>query len=179
MKKSIIFASLVCAVMLSSCKLAIIPTAINTVNSVSLDEMNLDRKDYIVLNTITAEAAVTYRQFGRTIFVEEVGGECKMVFKRPLFSHEYAYKSFMGIARYGFLSNDYEGKMQGLTDRAKPEYIARNLAIYRLINACKMAGGDGVIEPIISTNVEQSGNRSIIFKTTVSAKVIKIKPDGK
>ena len=34
----------------------------------------------------------------------------------------------------------------------------------------------GVIEPIVSTNVGQQG-RSITFKTTVSAKIIKINTD--
>ena len=59
-----------------------------------------------------------------------------------------------------------------------PEYVVRNLAIYRLINASKVRGADGIIEPVISTNVEQRGN-DIVFKTTATAKLIKLKTDGK
>lgn len=182
MKKLSIFAIIAfCAIVMTSCKMYIIPKAINTVNSVSLEELNLDRKDYIVLNTITSEATINFTQTGRKLIIEEANGEFRMVFRRPLFSKYYIYddKKFSGIARFGFLSNDYEGKVRDIREGAQPEYIARELAIYRLINACKMAGGDGVIEPIISTNVEQSGLRGLVFKTTVSAKVIKLKPDTK
>ena len=56
--------------------------------------------------------------------------------------------------------------------------MVRNLAIYRIINAAKVRGADGIIEPVISTNVEQRG-RDIVLKTTVSAKLIKLKTDAK
>ena len=72
MKKSIIALGVFCALALSSCKLTVIPKAINTVNSVSLSELNLERKDYIVLKTISADAFVTYKQNGsRKITVQE------------------------------------------------------------------------------------------------------------
>ena len=172
----------VTALAMSSCKLQIVPKAINTVNSVGLEEMNLERKDYSILKTLTAEATITYHQTGSKITIKEANGECSMVFKRVPFSKTYVYKKFEGIARYGYLNNDYDkGALAGwsVPDEIRPEYIARNLAIYRLINACKMAGGDGVIEPIISTNVERTGLRTVTFKSTVSAKVIKLKTDGK
>ena len=89
-------------------------------------------------------------------------------------TERWVYSSCEGVARYGFLTNDY--KNADNTSYMNPEQIARNLAIYRLINACKVAGGDGVIEPIVSTNVGQEG-KEIIFKTTVAAKVIKINTD--
>ena len=78
----------------------------------------------------------------------------------------------------GYLSNDYYEELFNIPPY--PHWIVRRLAIYRLINAAKIAGGDGVIEPLISTNVEQGkSNRDIVYKTTVSAKLIKIKPDSK
>ena len=142
----------------------------------------MERKDYTILKTITTEAVVTYHQSNYKIKVTEANGECEIVFARVPFSNAYAYKSFKGVARYGFLTNDYYEEVQGVPQKHfqdTPEYVARNLAIYRLINACKVAGGDGVIEPIISTNVEQTGYRTVTFKTTVSAKIIKLNTDGK
>ena len=178
MKKIFITTCILCAILLSSCKLAIIPTAINTVNSVTLEELNLERKDYKILNTISADASITYRQIGANkIIIEDPNGEFKLKFKRTyslLKGYSWQFNKFEGIARYGFLTNDY--KNQNLSFLIEPESIARNLAIYRLINACKVAGGDGVIEPIVSTNVGQEGNK-IIFKTTVSAKIIKLNTD--
>ncbi len=178
MKKSFIYLVILASVFFTSCApLAIVPTAINTVNSVRLSELNLEREDYKILNTITAEASVIYHQLGNTIIVEDENGDFSLKFKRRYSwrkGYVWEYQSFKGVARYGFLANDY-GKVNNYSD-INPEQIARNIAIYRLINACKVAGGDGVIEPIVSTNVGQVG-RNIVFKTTVSAKVIKISVD--
>ncbi|MBO8429009.1 MAG: hypothetical protein IAC68_03630, partial [Bacteroidetes bacterium] len=44
---------------------------------------------------------------------------------------------------------------------------------YRLINVAKTNGADGIIEPIISTNIEQSG-KDILYKTNVEAKIIRL-----
>ena len=79
----------------------------------------------------------------------------------------------------GYLDNDYLKYDTYVADEIKPEFMARCIATYRLINACKIAGGDGLIEPIISTSIEQSGIRSVTYKTTVSAKIIKLKTDTK
>lgn len=184
MKKSIIVLGAFCAFALTSCKMAIVPQAINTVNSVSLDEMNLERKDYNVLKTISAEATVTYKQnSSRKVTIQEEGNEFKFIYKyhKGLFhpKGEWALDRFSGVARLGYLDNDYSKYESFVSDRIRPEFMARSIAIYRAINACKVAGGDGLIEPIISTNVEQSGPRSVTFKTTVSAKIIKLKVDGK
>lgn len=150
---------------------SIIPTAMSTVNSVTLEELNLKHgTDYTILNTVSVDGIVVVRSSRNDITVKEVNGE---------FTIEYSYDSdgdceitCDGIARFGFLNNDYENA----TLSRNPMHVARNLAIYRLINASKVAGADGIIEPVISTNVEQSG-RDIIFKTTASAKLIRIVAD--
>ena len=91
---------------------------------------------------------------------------------------EWSPDRIKGIVRLGYLSNDYDEELFNIPPY--PHWIVRRLAIYRLINAAKVAGGDGVIEPVISTNVEQGrSNRDIVYKKIVSAKLIKIKPDGK
>jgi hypothetical protein len=182
MKKSFIVLSVFCALALSSCKISVIPKAINTVNAVSLDEMNLQRKDYSVLKTISADAVVTYKQNGsRKITVQEAGGDFKFVYKYHGFGKNgfWSLDVFSGVARLGYLDNDYIRYDTYVADEIKPEFMARAIATYRLINACKVAGGDGVIEPIVSTNVEQSGFRTVTYKTTVSAKIIKLHTDSK
>ena len=175
MKKSFIFVLITSAIFFTACSTpsAIVPTAINTVNSVRLSELNLERKDYKILNSITAEASVIYSQSLGTIVIKEADGDFSVIFKKEKVDGktQWIYVGCTGVARYGFLTNDYVNASG--TDNINPEQIARNIAIYRLINACKIAGGDGVIEPVVSTNVGQQG-RDIIFKTTVSAKVIKI-----
>ena len=185
MNKSYYFlVMLVCTIVLSSCKLMIIPKAINTVNAVSLEELNLKRDDYKIMNTITAEAIVTYKQnSSNKITVQEKNGEFRFIYKysKGVFGRNAGWKldSFSGVARLGYLDNDYEKYETYVADAIKPEFMARAIASYRLINACKVAGGDGVIEPIISTSVEQSGANSVTYKTTISAKIIKLKTDSK
>lgn len=154
------------------------PTAVNTINSVGLSELNLKHgTDYTILNTVTAEATVLYsiQRKGKQITITEENGEFKVLWKYDEENGEMYIADYEGIARYGFLSNDYGRVYSGVP---APEYIVRNLAIYRLINQAKVRGGDGVIEPVISTNVEDRG-KDIVFKTTVSAKLIKLTTDAK
>ena len=183
MKKSIIALSVFCAFALSSCKLIVIPKAINTVNAVSLNELNLERKDYSVLKTISAEATVTFKQNNsKKITVQEAGGDFKFVYKYHGSVTGKGYWSldkFSGVARLGYFDNDYAQYDTYVGDDIKPEFMARAIAAYRLINACKMAGGDGLIEPIISTNIDQTGSRTVTYKTTVCAKIFKLHTDSK
>lgn len=58
MKK--IFWGIVAIISMTSCATQIIPRAVNTVNAVSLSELNLERKDYQILNTVSAEATISF-----------------------------------------------------------------------------------------------------------------------
>lgn len=173
-----------CILTLTSCGLSkkmsqrIVPTAVNTINSVRLDELNLKHgTDYTIVNTVTADATILYteQRKGEQVTIKEENGECKLVYQWDNQDYKWKLVDFDGIARFGFLSND-EGRVS--LREINPENTARNLAIYRLINASKVRGADGVVEPVISTNVEQRG-KEIVFKTTVSAKLIKLKTDAK
>lgn len=167
-----------CFLMKKSTPKMIIPEAVNTINSVQLRELNLKHgSDYTILNTVTAEATVIFSTQRKSyqITIEEENKEFKVVWKYDSDNDKWYCADYEGIARFGYLSNDYSATH---TDWIAPEYTARNLAIYRLINASKVRGADGVIEPIISTNVEERG-KDIYFKTTVSAKLIKLKTDAK
>ena len=155
----------------------IVPTAVNTVNSVRLNELHLQHgTDYSIMNTVTAEATVFYttKKKGQVVILEEENGECWLEYKFDSQQEKWGLVDFEGIARYGFLSND-EGRVS--LREINPEDMARNIAIYRLINASKVRGADGVIEPVISTNVGEL-NGKIVFKTTVSAKLMKLNVDS-
>ena len=156
----------------------IIPTAVNTINSVSLHALNLTHgTDYTIVNTVTAEATVLYKEQkkGSVITIKEENNEFQITYEYDSEQEKWYRTDFEGIARFGFFSNDdYRQNYSMLS----PEYVVRNLAIYRIINQAKVRGADGIIEPVISTNVEQQG-KDIVFKTTATAKLIKLKSDAK
>lgn len=160
----------VASLFLTSCgseKKLVIPRAVNTINSAPLEALNLAREDYEILNTITADATVYYRQKSRTYTItnKEDGFS---------FTNIQGICKFSGILKLGFLSNDY---MIGDFSNLQPEEVSRGLAIYRAINLAQQYGADAVIEPTISTNVEQIG-KDIVFKSTITAKLIKLKTDN-
>lgn len=181
-KISYFFAVAIVAVAMSSCRSVVVPKAVNTVHPVGWEELNLTRKDYIILNTVSADASVTWSETSKKLKISDESGEFVATFKKYKIktpfgkSVDFSLKDVKGIVRIGLLKNDYD--MEDLGLQADPFWFSRNMAMYRLINAAKIAGADGIIEPIVSTNIEQVG-RKVVFKTTVSGKLIKLKPDGK
>ena len=163
---------LICITAVGKKKAFIIPKAVNTVNVVTLKELNLTRADYKILNTVTAEAAIIYTE-------NKKGSVCTLRGTDEDFYLKYTFdkegdleeEEFSGVLRFGYLYNDYKIN-NGIIS---PEEMARRLAIYRLINMVQLEGADGVIEPVISTNVENTSNkRECILKTTVRAKLVKL-----
>lgn len=169
--KKILLGALVVFLM-TSCATQIIPRAVNTVNAVSLDELNLSRKDYRLIKTITAEATIEYTELygGSSIIIKSPEEKFALFYTKKKKGWEY---KAVGIVKLGYLANDYKSD----TDLMGPEEIARRLAIYRLINQVRLEGADGIIEPVISTNVEQGDRNTIIYKTTVCGKLITLKTD--
>ncbi|MBQ9440140.1 MAG: hypothetical protein IJU35_06095 [Paludibacteraceae bacterium] len=168
-----------------SCKtISVVPQATNTVNKVTFDELNLDRKDYIILNTVSAEATLYAHFSSNQIEVDDPDGEFSLSWQWESFGKkeeaigQWRPSKIKGFVKLGYLSNDYDEELFNIPPY--PHWLVRRLAIYRLINAAKIAGADAVIDPVVSTNVEQGQKKDdIIYKTTVSAKLVKIKPDGK
>lgn len=171
--RKFIFISLVAIVCLTSCgpTRKMIPQAVNTINTASLEVLNLERKDYEILNTITAEASIIYRQ---------KSGSYEIVSPDDGFSVEYTYGKmgwtckFSGIFRAGYFSGDAPSSIAEL----HPEDVARGLAIYRAINIAKQEGADAVVAPTIATNVEQTGKKDVLYKSTVTAKLVKLKTNN-
>lgn len=164
------------ALCLTSCGMMgpkIIPRAVNTVNTVSLSELNLERKDYRVLNTVTSEATITCEfKSGGLVEIKDETGEFELHYTNS--NGVWLYNSHEGVMKLGYLAKDYPDT-NGLL---YPEEIARRAAIYRLINTVQQAGADGVIEPTVSTNIEQVNKKTIVYKSTVTGKVIKLKTDN-
>ncbi len=161
------------AICLTSCSPTkkLIPRAVNTINTASLEVLNLERNDYEILNTITAEASIIYRQKSDGYEVESPDDG---------FSVKYTYGKmgwvckFSGIFRAGYFSGD----APFVSSELSPEEVARGLAIYRVINIAKQEGADAVIAPTVATNVEQIGRKDIVYKTTVTAKLVKLKTNN-
>lgn len=166
---SLAIASLVILIIATSCgtQSAIIPKALNTVCTASFADLNLTRKDYQILNTVTAEAVVINHSTPYSVKLEDPDGEFSLTYTKTKLGWECRHS---GVVRLGYLGNDY--RYDG-SDMISAEDLARRLAIYRLINVAKQNGADGIIEPTVSTNVEQDGKK-IVLKSTVSAKIIKL-----
>lgn len=156
---------------LSSCfgkKALVLPMAVNTVNTVGLSELNLERKDYEVLDRITAEATITYKEIFGGVKIIDDNGECEVTYKKT--KTGLTMTKFKGFFKVGYLHNDHAN-----ASISNPEDFARKLAIYRLINISNEMGADGIVEPVVSTNVVQEDKNTVIFKTTVSGKAIRLK----
>jgi len=174
MKKLLLLAF--CGVAFASCspaKRIIMPQAVNTINTAVLADLNLEREDYEILNTVTAEAMIDYsynKQGTKTEIVDQ-DGEFSMEFTAGKFGFACKHN---GILKLGYLQNDYQGTM---TNIMQPEDVVRRLAIYRLVNIAREYGADAIIEPTVSTNVEQTDKQTITYKSTITAKIIKLKTD--
>lgn len=158
---------------LTSCGIqsVIIPKATNTVSTASFKDLNLARAEYEILNTITAEAVIISEEKsnknGQNLTLTEENNEFELKFYDDRIEHK-------GIVRLGYLASDYTYDPDELRSA---ESLARRLAIYRLINIAQQNGADGIIEPTVSTAVEQVGNKTIRLKTTAVAKIIKLTPN--
>lgn len=173
MKKLIVLA--LCVASLVSCgvqRKMVIPSAVNTIDTAPLADLNLSRSDYEILNTIEAEATITCSSYTNSrIEMESDGGEFALKYLRGKSGWDCYFR---GIVRLGYLQSDYAGTA---TDIMQPEEVVRRLAVYRLINVAKEYGADALIEPTIATNVEQINKKDVVYKTVVTAKIIKLKTD--
>ncbi|WP_298064044.1 hypothetical protein [uncultured Rikenella sp.] len=171
MKKFLVLLS--CTALFASCgsPRVVIPRAVNTINTAPLGDLNLQRGDYEILNTITAEASISFTETKKKTQISDQSNEFSLqgTVNKKFGTITYEHQ---GILRLGYLHSDYVGQNESLT---QPEVLARRLAIYRAINIAKEHGADALIEPTIATNIEQIGKNTVIYKTTVTAKIIKLK----
>jgi hypothetical protein len=182
MKKVFIGLFVILLAVMTSCKsVRVVPQAKSTVNAVSLSELRLTNADYSVLNTISADAtiSVTYHS-DNSIEVRDVDNtfSYKLTPIGKKGDGSYMLENTDGVIRVGFLSNT-----SGSVDLTVPEDVARGVSLYSIIGKSQQMGADGLIEPVISTNIEgtsgSTGKMTVIYKTTVSAKPVKLKVTGK
>lgn len=164
--------------MLNSCSSTAV-IARNTVDVATLEEINLERKDYEVIETITVSVTVVYNAKTRTSTGEDNAFEVK--YKRFKGQNVLEY----GMLRFGYFSQDVitnTSVKKGMFSRAQyvayipedPEILARRWATYKLIAEAKAKGADALIVPVRSSDIQASGKNTSIVKTTVSAKAVRI-----
>ncbi len=178
MKK--LFVLLACAFGFASCGVQLISESVNTINRAALADLNLDREDYEVLNTLTADATVVNRDISKKKReISDINGEFSVKWKKMMkgpFSRKapiWICKDFQGILCTGALY-DLPAKT---ADHADPLDMAQRLALYRLINQAQQEGADAILEPAYTIALEQTGRRQVVYKATVTAKIIKLKTD--
>lgn len=156
-------------ILFSSCYSSnFLPQATNSAGSVAFGELNLNRSEYLVYNTISETATVLYNVDDNEVWE-----------KNNEFSYKFDYDKVgkvelhdvEGVLRLGFLSN----VASNTYDPTNVGDITRRLAIFRLNNSAKEAGADYIIEPIVSMDIKQSGKHEITYTATATAKLVKIK----
>lgn len=178
MRNKIILAllSIGAAIAVTSCSTSkpttIIPRAVSTMNVAPLSSLNLDRKEYQIGKTITAVATITYTETNG-------GNKRKIVSEDGDFMLNYSFDEktgwsckYSGILQLGYFGSDYIN--QEPTNIMQPEEVVRRLAIYRAMSIARSEGADALVEPTVSTNIEQNG-KDVIFQSVVTAKVFTIK----
>ncbi len=176
MKKRILLSCIAAsAVMLfSSCastSRTVIPQAVNSIKAVSFEELNLTNKDYDVLNRVEASARIEVEFDGNSWTAKDPDGTFELKVNKDLKTDKTTV-TIVGVVRAGYLfsQNGYN------LDPEQPGDLALRMAIYRLINMVKEQGGDGIIEPIVSTGVEETKRGSAVtYITTVSGKPVRLK----
>lgn len=174
MKKLLVL--LACVAGFASCGVRLIPESVNTIDRAPLADLNLQRSDYEILNTITAEASVICHNISKSKrMIKDLNGEFSVKWKKPKLFHSrgtsaWVCKNFQGVLRTGALY-DLPAKT---ADHADPLDMAQRLALYRVINLAQQQGADAIIEPSYKVDIAQSG-KAVTYKATVVAKIIKIK----
>ena len=165
--------------LLSSCgtmqKSVIVPVATNTISTVSFNDLNLQRDDYKILNTIEVESLVTF-EFTNKGYVKITDDSGYVIEITKNEKTGLVEKKSSGVLRAGFLTNDY-----GNVNYDDPESIARAVTFSKLVAMAKEYGADALIEPIVATSLEEQvgrgSRRTIVYHTTASAKIVVIKTD--
>lgn len=170
------FAGVFALMVLSSCSSTrlFVPQATNMAKAVSFEELNLTGKDYEIIDRIEASARIEVTMTNSSCTIKDTEGSFSLNFTKDK-NGEMILKSFEGVVRAGYLLS----REQGYSDINSPNEIAFRMAMYRIINLVREQGGDGIIEPVISTNVEKSsslfGKTTCTLLTTVSGKVVRLK----
>lgn len=148
----------------------VIPHAVSSASAVTVDNLNLAKGDYDVLNSITETASVLCEYKGNQIKISGDRGAFAYVFTQSKMG--WVLSNFTGAACLGYFSSDVSNHA---TEIPNAEEFARRVAMARIINAAKDYQADGVVEPVVISSVNNIGKNKIEYISTVSAKLISIK----
>lgn len=174
--KRTLFATVVslCIFGLASCglgrKYLVIPHSVSSASAVTVDNLNLAKGDYDVLNTITESASVLCEYKGKQIRISGDSGAFYYIFKQT--PTGWVLSKFKGAASLGYFTSDLNNKSDGIPDA---EEFARRVAMARIIRAAKDYQADGVVEPVVISSANDVGKNKIEYVSTVTAKLISIK----
>ncbi|MBR1549784.1 MAG: hypothetical protein IJ634_04020 [Bacteroidales bacterium] len=148
----------------------------SSIKTVSFEELNLTNKDYDILARVEASARieVTYGNNNSWTAKDPEGMFELKVTKNA--KNDSSSVSLTGIVHAGYLGSQNGYYLDRDLDRDQPGDLALHVAVYRLIDIVKRQGGDGIIEPVISTVVEGNKRGTVVtYITTVSGKPIRLK----
>ncbi|MDE6278719.1 MAG: hypothetical protein K2M05_01965 [Paramuribaculum sp.] len=147
----------------------IIPHSVSSASAVTVDNLNLSKGDYEVLNSITETASVLCEYKGNQIKISGDSGAFAYIFTLSKFG--WVLSNFTGAASLGYFTSDLMNQNTSIPDA---EEFARRVAMARIINAAKDYKADGVVEPIVTSRANNVGKNKIEYVSTVSAKLISI-----
>ncbi len=174
--KLILFLFCIVSPPLSFARSGVIPTiAISTIPVVQVDDISNGRKEFIVLNTISAKAVVHLDYSKTSHTITEDSNEFYIEYKLEKENTDWYWdcKNCEGIIRLGYLG--------GTSVYPDNSYISatetvRRLALYRIIGLAKEYGADALLVPTITTTATSQKN-IIMYTSEVTAKIVKIKND--
>ena len=149
----------------------VIPHSVSTASAVTVENLNLQAGQYDVLRSITETASVICEYKGDQIKVTSGEGDFTYTFKFDSKSG-WSLKKFSGAASLGYFTSDLNAHPSEVPN---PEEFSRRVAMSRIIRAAKDYQADGVVEPVVISNVSNLGQNKIEYTSTVSAKLIVIK----
>jgi len=169
-----LFASVLCAGLLSSCggaKNLLIPHSVSTSPVTTIQDLGLKQGQYDILRTVTEAASVRCEYKGNTINIVSGDGEFYYKFK---FDDKKGWRldSFEGAADLGYFAADME---EVASEAPRPEEFSRRVAMAKIIKAVTDYNADGIIEPVTVTNATNAGNRTVEYTSTVRAKLVVVK----
>ncbi|MCH5346457.1 MAG: hypothetical protein J1E63_05070 [Muribaculaceae bacterium] len=175
LKLLLLAASISMVLMLQSCgsgrEYLVIPHSVSTVSSVGFADLKLKADEYQILKTIS-ETATVKCQFKKNE-IKVTGGDGDFTYTFHFDSKSgWALSKFSGAASLGYFAPDLTEEVYSVPN---VEEFSRRVAIARIISAVTDYHADAVIEPVTVTRVNNLGNNTIEYTTTVSAKLIVIK----
>lgn len=147
----------------------VVPHAVSTADAIPAAALNLQKGDYEILNTISESASVSAKYSSNSLKITSGDGDFSYNF---VFDQKrgWSLKSFSGSATLGYLLSE----STDMGNMPQAEEFARRVAIAKLIEQVKDYGADGILEPIVTTRVSNSGSKTIEYQATAIAKIVKI-----